>query len=54
MHALLGIETLDELFGHPVVGASWEGFVIETLLSVAPEFTQWPDQPDRQLQRNGP
>ncbi|MEM7664111.1 MAG: ATP-binding protein [Pseudomonadota bacterium] len=40
VHALLGIETLDELFGHPVVGASWEGFVIETLLSVAPARTQ--------------
>ncbi len=35
-HALLGIQTLDDLFGHPVVGASWEGFVIENLLSVAP------------------
>ncbi|MEM9477805.1 MAG: ATP-binding protein [Pseudomonadota bacterium] len=39
VHALLGIETLDELFGHPVVGASWEGFVIETMLSVAPTRT---------------
>ncbi|MEM8610640.1 MAG: ATP-binding protein [Cyanobacteria bacterium P01_H01_bin.105] len=37
VHALLGIETLDDLFGHPVVGASWEGLVIETLLAVAPE-----------------
>lgn len=36
VHALLGIETLDDLFGHPVVGASWEGFVIESLLSAAP------------------
>lgn len=35
-HALLGIETHDELLGHPVVGASWEGFVIENLLAVAP------------------
>ena len=39
VHALLGIETLDELLGHPVVGASWEGFVIETLLSVVPHRT---------------
>lgn len=38
-HALLGIETLDELLGHPVAGASWEGFVIENLLAVAPSRT---------------
>ncbi len=36
LHALLGIEDLDALFGHPVIGASWEGFVIENLLAVAP------------------
>lgn len=35
-HALLGIETLDDLLGHPVAGPSWEGFVIESLLAVAP------------------
>lgn len=40
LHALLGIETLDELLGHPVVGASWEGLVIETLLAVAPYRTE--------------
>jgi uncharacterized protein len=37
VHALLGIESLDELLGHPVAGASWEGFVIESLLASAPE-----------------
>jgi predicted AAA+ superfamily ATPase len=37
VHALLGITDHNSLFGHPVVGASWEGFVIENLLSVAPE-----------------
>ena len=26
MHALLGLESLDDLQGHPKVGASWEGF----------------------------
>ena len=26
--------------GHPVVGMSWEGFVIETLLSLAPNRTE--------------
>ena len=28
LHMLLGIETRDDLAGHPRVGASWEGFVI--------------------------
>lgn len=40
VHALLGIETFDELLGHPVVGPSWEGFVIENLLAVAPSPTR--------------
>jgi uncharacterized protein len=35
-HALLGIETYDDLLGHPVVGLSWEGFVLENLLANAP------------------
>ena len=39
-HALLGIETLDDLLGHPVAGSSWEGFVIESLLAVAPIGTR--------------
>ena len=39
-HALLGIEDHNELAGHPVVGASWEGFVIENLLAVAPARTE--------------
>ncbi len=32
--ALLGIETVDALMGHPKAGASWEGFVIEQVLSL--------------------
>ncbi len=36
VHALLGLGSKEDIIGHPVVGASWEGFVIETLLSVAP------------------
>lgn len=36
VHALLGIETKDALLGHPVVGGSWEGFVIESLLGACP------------------
>ena len=39
-HALLGIADYNQLSGHPVFGASWEGFVIENLLSVAPARTK--------------
>ena len=39
VHALLAIEDYNALAGHPVVGLSWEGFVIENLLAVAPEGT---------------
>ena len=35
-HALLGIETVDDLLGHPVVGGSWEGFVVENVAGVLP------------------
>lgn len=40
VHALLGLEDAAELAGHPVVGASWEGFVIESLLAAAPARTE--------------
>lgn len=40
VHTLLGLTTLDDVLGHPVAGASWEGFVIETLIASAPEGTQ--------------
>ena len=40
VHALLGVASKEDVLGHPVVGASWEGFVVETLLSVAPERTE--------------
>lgn len=39
-HALLGLGTKEDVLGHPVVGHSWEGFVIENLLSVAPGRTE--------------
>lgn len=39
VHALLGLEDHNELAGHPVVGASWEGFVIENILAAAPTRT---------------
>lgn len=37
VHALLGIDSLDTLQGHPIVGASWEGFVIEQIAAMVPE-----------------
>ena len=40
MHALLGLTSKEDLLGHPVVGASWEGFVIETLVSRLPEGSE--------------
>jgi uncharacterized protein len=39
-HALLDIADKEALLGHPIVGASWEGFVIENLLTHAPEGVQ--------------
>lgn len=36
VHALLGIGTHDALLSHPVVGNSWEGFALETLINAAP------------------
>jgi hypothetical protein len=38
LHALLGIEDHNDLLGHPVYGSSWEGFVIENILSLLPEW----------------
>lgn len=40
LHALLGIGDFDSLLGHPVIGGSWEGFVIENLLAAAPTGTK--------------
>ncbi len=40
LHALLGIRDYNGLAGHPVVGESWEGFVIENILSITPTGTQ--------------
>ena len=32
LHKLLNISDFDSLLGHPVIGASWEGFVIENII----------------------
>jgi uncharacterized protein len=33
LHCLLNLPTLDEISGHPGLGASWEGFVIEQIVA---------------------
>ncbi|MEW6077874.1 MAG: ATP-binding protein [Thermodesulfobacteriota bacterium] len=33
LHALLGIQNIDDLLGHPVYGSSWEGLAIENILT---------------------
>ena len=40
LHALLGIRDQETLLGHPVVGASWEGMLIENILGTAPANTR--------------
>ena len=34
-HALLDLETWEDILGHSVAGPSWEGFVIETIIEAA-------------------
>jgi predicted AAA+ superfamily ATPase len=36
LHALLRIHDQEELLGHPVLGSSWEGFLIENILNRLP------------------
>jgi predicted AAA+ superfamily ATPase len=36
LHALLGICNHEELLGHPVVGSSWEGLLIENIVNALP------------------
>ena len=37
--ALLAVPTGNALYDHPIVGASWEGFAIETLVNCSPAWT---------------
>jgi hypothetical protein len=39
-HALLGIRDKESLLSHPVVGQTWESFVIETLIATAPDGSE--------------
>ncbi len=36
LHALLRITDMDSLFGHPILGKSWEGFAIEQIFAEIP------------------
>lgn len=40
LHALLGIRDLDALLGHPIIGASWEGFVMQQVIASVPNGLQ--------------
>lgn len=39
VHTLLGLKTEEDLLSHPIAGGSWEGFVIENILSSLPVGT---------------
>lgn len=40
VHALFGLRRLEDVLAHPVAGGSWEGFVMENLLTAAPAWAQ--------------
>jgi hypothetical protein len=37
LHSLLNVRDVADLQGHPVSGASWEGFVLEQIFALAPK-----------------
>jgi predicted AAA+ superfamily ATPase len=37
LHSLLNLPTLNDVLGHPIAGASWEGFALEAILANAPD-----------------
>lgn len=40
LHRLLGIDRYDTLLSNPILGKSWEGFVVENIHSVLPLFAE--------------
>ena len=40
LHALLNIVDYEQLLGHPILGKSWEGFVVENILNNTPARVQ--------------
>jgi hypothetical protein len=51
LHALLGVADREALEGHPKVGASWEGFVVEQILAALgqPQAYYWRTQAGAEL-----
>ena len=43
LHALLGLSDFDALAAHPVLGASWEGWVVEQILARLPAAVKYPE-----------
>lgn len=39
LHGLLDIESHEDLLGHPVAGASWEGLALESIIGLQPRWT---------------
>jgi len=37
LHSLLEVDEIDQLFGNPVIGNSWEGYVVEQIYAVLPD-----------------
>ncbi|MFW5725412.1 MAG: DUF4143 domain-containing protein [Bacteroidota bacterium] len=33
LHSLIQLPTIEAIFSHPVIGASWEGFVLENIIN---------------------
>jgi len=40
LHTLLRLDDSEDVLGHPITGESWEGFVIENIISASPERTE--------------
>lgn len=41
LHALLEIENINQLMGHPVYGSSWEGYAIENIAGMLYDWEPW-------------
>ena len=41
LHNLLGVEEMEKLLSNPILGASWEGFIIEQIAATAPDRSQF-------------
>jgi uncharacterized protein len=40
LHQLLGISSFEQMIGNPIVGASWETYVIEQIAGILPEWAE--------------